>query len=51
MSKLIIHNKSKDRTLHLSGLDGTFDDVIRSFGNGNLIMKHYALKVNGVSSI
>lgn len=29
MSKLIIHNKIKDRTLCLSDLDGTFDDVIK----------------------
>ena len=28
MSKLIIHNKIKDRTLCLSDLEGTFDDVI-----------------------
>lgn len=29
MSKLIIHNKSKDRTLSLGDLNGTFDDVIK----------------------
>ena len=29
MSKQIIHNKIKDRTLCLSDLDGTFDDVIK----------------------
>ena len=29
MGKLIIHNKIKDRTLCLSDLDGTFDDVIK----------------------
>lgn len=29
MSKLIIHNKIKEKTLCLSDLDGTFDDVIK----------------------
>ena len=29
MSKLIIHNKIKERTLCISDLDGTFDDVIK----------------------
>ena len=28
MSKLIVHNKSKDRVLYLGDLEGTFDNVI-----------------------
>ena len=30
MSKLIVHNKSKDRVLYLGDLEGTFDDVIKN---------------------
>lgn len=30
MSKLIVHNKSKDRVLYLGDLEGTFDYVIKT---------------------
>ena len=30
MSKLIVHNKSKDRVVYLGDLEGTFDDVIKN---------------------
>ena len=30
MSKLIVHNKSKDRVLYLVDLEGTFDDAIKT---------------------